>query len=138
MATINDKQYDTATWLAAQVREASPGRTALWNLAGAVGAGKSAVLRKVHELLQHDGLTPILASAPGDQVDAASIALLEMTDQLPAKSMNGESAVVGDIRRSWSDKVQAFARVVDRNAPSIVLLCDEPTRWYHQDEAIFD
>jgi hypothetical protein len=60
MASLNDKQYYTATWLAAQVLDASPGQAAVWNLAGSVGTGKSSVLRKVHAILQDDDLSPIL------------------------------------------------------------------------------
>ena len=138
MSTIDEKQYATATWLAAQVRDADPGPTALWNLAGAVGAGKSSVLRKVREVLE-PGLVPIMASAPGDQVDAAPIALIEMASQLQsANLLHGEMATLSDVSRSWPDKLGAVTGAIERNAHSVVILCDEPTRWYHRDEDLLD
>lgn len=131
MATIDEKQSKVADWLVRRLLEARPGPDALWNIAGAPGAGKTAVLRLVQEALWSHNLIPVLVTAPSGEVDAAPIALLEMADQLHThRLLNGAIAPLSDPTQRWADKMAAITSRVNQNPQSVVLLCDEPTRWY--------
>ncbi|MCY2994680.1 MAG: hypothetical protein NTY19_43485 [Planctomycetota bacterium] len=139
MATIDEKQHSTAGWLARQVRDTKPDRHAVWNLTGAVGSGKTSVLRLIAESLRAERLIPLTVTAPGGEVDAAPIALLEAASQLMAANLlNGESDILSDPTRRWTDKMDAVTAVVNKHHRDIVVLCDEPTRWYHQQESLLD
>ena len=139
MAQIDEKQRATADWLSRQILAAKPDRNALWHLAGTVGSGKTSVLRLVAESLRSAGLLPVMVGAPGGEVDAAPIALLEMAAPLKAaQHLNGETAVLRDPRRTWAEKMDAITTAVNNSLKSVVLLCDEPTRWYHREESLLD
>ncbi len=136
MANLDDKQNATAARLVEQIRDARANSSAVWNLAGTVGTGKTSVLRLVRQMLATD-LVPLMVTAPGDEVDAAPIALLEMAGQLKtANLLNGEMATIDDPSRAWADKFDAVTNVVEKNWERVVILCDEPTRWYHQHKSL--
>jgi tetratricopeptide (TPR) repeat protein len=140
MSSISQKQQNTANWLISRVTATPCDGPRLWNLAGAAGAGKSTVLKLVSEGLKLRGDSiPILATAPAGEVDAASVALLEMADQLQtANLMNGEMARISDPRRPWRDKIESFSAVIRRHSQEIVLLCDEPVYWYESRDSLLD
>jgi len=103
MATIDQKQQRTAHWLVDQVLKAAPNRDAVWNLTGAVGSGKTSVLRLVAESLRQTSLIPVLVTAPAGEVDAAPIALFEAASHLKrAALLNGESDILTDPRHHGS------------------------------------
>ncbi len=140
MAQIDEKQRRTAEWLADQVAKTDANRYALWNLWGSVGSGKSSVLRLVANSLRGQGLVPIIVAAPGGEVDSAPIALLSTASQLEsANLLNGEIAKLADPRRRWTEKLELLTRAVERHFDRVVLLCDEPARWYRSSEsALYD
>lgn len=81
---------------------------------------------------------PILVSAPDGEHDAGPIALLETAGQLVENEiLDGETQVLADPRRSWTEKMATITRAVDRR-DDVVLLCDEPAGWYHRDESLLE
>jgi hypothetical protein len=83
MASINERQQAVASDLVQNLVAAAPGRSAVWNLAGKVGSGKTAVLRLVRRALAaRADLIPVMMSPPAGDVDTASIALLLATEPL--------------------------------------------------------
>ena len=139
MPTLDQKQHDTAGWLVRQLRAARADQSALWGLTGAVGSGKTTVLRRVFEQLSSDHLVPVIVSAPADQIDSAPIALLETATQLNSRGMlKREMGVISDPAARWPDKVTAITNAMDRNRDDLVILCDEPTGWYHFEESLVD
>ncbi len=137
MAQIDEKQRRTAEWLADQVAKTDPNRYALWNLWGSVGSGKSSVLRLVAKSLFDRGFVAIIVAAPGGEVDAAPIALMSTASQLKsANLLNGELAKLTNPRRRWTEKLELLTKAVERNFDKVVLLCDEPARWYRSSESI--
>lgn len=139
MATIDQKQRRTAHWLVGQVREAAADRHAVWNLTGAVGSGKTSVLRLAADSLREESLIPVVITSPAGEVDAAPIALFEAASHLKAANLlNGETDILTDPRRRWADKMDAVTTVLNRHSRDVVILCDEPTRWYHHQESLLD
>lgn len=136
MSALTERQRATAESLASEVLQTPPGPSALWNLTGVVGSGKSTVLRAVAEPLRAAGQVPVVIAAPSGEADAAPIALLEAAGQLKAAGfLNGEIHKVSDPSTPWHDKVDAVTSVFDANYTKIVILCDDPTHWYrHQAE----
>src|ERR1700677_4628001 len=97
MMTLDARQTDTAQEIVETLKVLRPGRNALWQLSGAVGSGKTTVLRRVAELLPYENLTPIFVSAPSGEIDSAALALLETAEQLKSKGLlNGEMSIISD------------------------------------------
>ena len=136
MATINEKQRDFARNLVEQVVRAPSGRDALWNLTGSVGSGKTSVLHLIQESCWAKQTIPLMLTAPGGEVDAGPIALLEAVDQLDAAHLlNGERSAISDPKLRWPDKMAAITAVIERNHNSVILLCDEPSLWHRTPQA---
>ena len=70
MTTLDAKQTDTAEAIVGHLKDLPPGRNALWQLSGAVGSGKTTILRRVAEQLPSEGLVPIYVSAPAGEIDS--------------------------------------------------------------------
>lgn len=139
MPTIDEKQRDTANWLVRQITTSQADRRALWNLSGAVGSGKTTVLRRVAEQLPTKNLIPIHISPPGREIDAAPIALLDIAQQLQNSGLlNGQMALLQDPRNRWEEKMTVVTDAVNSHPRDIVLLCDEPTHWYHFQQSRVD
>ena len=139
MTTLDARQTDTAQEIVETLKVLRPGRNALWQLSGAVGSGKTTVLRRVAELLPYHDLTPIFVSAPSGEIDSAAIALLETAEQLKSKGLlNGEMSIISDPARSWPEKMDVITGVLDNHHQDVVILCDEPTLWYRSNESLID
>jgi len=140
MLTLSERQVDVASTLVERLKDLSPGPSALWNLIGAAGSGKTTILRHVAEELHRDETCiPVLVTAPNRENDSGPIALLETAGQLRAKELlNGEVAILSDPRTCWADKMTAIAEVVHRHREDVVILCDEPALWYQGEESLLE
>jgi len=140
MPTLSERQDQTAVELVRKLHGLTPGRESLLNLTGAVGSGKTSILRRVvDELNREKGWIPVLVTAPNREYDSGPIALLEAAAQLKAsKRLNGEVEILSDPRRCWADKMAAITEVVDRHRGEVVILCDEPTFWYQWEESLLE
>src|ERR1700693_636247 len=108
MATINEKQREFAGKLVEQGLRVPAGRDALWNLTGSVGSGKTSVLHLIQESFWAKETIPLMVTAPGGEVDAGPIALLEAAGQLEAVHLlNGEGSAINNARLRWSEKMAA-------------------------------
>src|SRR5208282_2341247 len=98
MPTLSERQDQTAVQLVRDLHSLAPGRKALLNLTGAVGSGKTRVLRRVvEELHREKRWIPVLVTAPNRENDSGPIALLETAGQLRASELlNGEVAILSD------------------------------------------
>ena len=63
MTTLDAKQTEKAQEIVEHLKALQPDRNALWQLSGAVGSGKTTILRRVAEQLSSKGLVPIYVSA---------------------------------------------------------------------------
>lgn len=136
MLTLDEKQQAKADWFVERLTSRPADRSALWNLTGAVGSGKTTVLRRIADRLQLESLIPILITVPAGEIDAAPIALLETGNQLKNSGLlNGEMTVVSDPKRRWVEKMAVITDAVNRHHEEVVLLCDEPMFWYRLHES---
>lgn len=110
------------------------GQSALWNLTGAVGSGKSTTLRLVEtKLRESKSLIPIHLQAPGE-VDSAPIAILSAATQLKAHQMlNGELERICDPRLTLAEKLTALGPTLEKHRNDVVLICDEPLYWQRKE-----
>lgn len=132
MKPIFQKQNETADWIANEVLGYPPSESAVVNLAGAVGTGKTTVLQLVQDRIQNDKTT-IFLSAPPTEVETSSILLAELSDSLEsAGRLNGEASIVKEPTQRWNDKFEALTRIVDSSPDDFVVICDEPTRWFRR------
>lgn len=141
MSRVTEKQNATAGWIVAQLRNAAPDRNGLINLTGAVGSGKTNILRRVAEQLEvnESGLIPIAITAPSGEVDTPAIALAEIADQLHERGLaNGDLDAVRDPHAGWNDKRGVVEAAITRHNSDLVLLCDEPSRWYRFGASLVD
>lgn len=135
MVTLDEKQVETAKKLVRQVKGLQPDQRALWSLTGEVGSGKTSVLRRVEEQFRLENLIPLTISAPAGELDAGPIALLETARQLKDNGfLNGEMNIISDPKKPWAQKMAAVTDAVNRYHRDIVILCDEPRRWWHDDD----
>ena len=140
MPTLTERQDQTAVELVRKLHDLTPGRESLLNLTGAVGSGKTSILRRVvDELNREKRWIPVLVTAPNREYDSGPIALLETAGQLKASELlNGEVAILSNPRRCWADKMAAITEVVDTHRGEVIILCDEPTFWYERDESLLE
>jgi tetratricopeptide (TPR) repeat protein len=139
MWKLDEKQIDTAKTIARRVSSLRPDQSALWQLSGAVGSGKTTVLRRIAEQLRVEQLIPLTVTAPAGEIDAAPIALIETAGELRSHGLlNGEIGILADPKRRWSEKMAAIIETVERNRDHVVLLCDEPRGWYRLNESQLD
>jgi len=140
MPTLNERQDQTAVQLVRKLHSLAPGRKALLNLTGAVGSGKTSVLRRVvEEVNREKRWIPVFVTAPNKEYDSGPIALLETAGQLSASELlNGEVAILSDPRRCWADKMAAITEVVNKHCEDVVFLCDEPALWYQGEESLLE
>ena len=140
MPTLSERQDQTAVQLVRKLHGLTPGRESLLNLTGAVGSGKTSVLRRVAEELHREKRwIPVLVTAPNRENDSGPIALLETAGQLRASELlNGEVAILSDPRTRWADKMAAITEVVDKHCEDVVFLCDEPALWYQGEESLLE
>ena len=83
MPTLSERQDQTAVQLVRDLHSLTPGRGSLLNLTGAVGSGKTSVLRRVvEEVHREKRWIPVLVTAPNKEYDSGPIALLETAGQL--------------------------------------------------------
>ncbi|MCA9030224.1 MAG: hypothetical protein KDA66_05400, partial [Planctomycetaceae bacterium] len=116
-----------------QSLQSDPGTNAIINLAGAVGAGKTSVLRLTERLFRQRGLQPIFLSAPQADAETSAIVLSDAADSLAsAGSLNGEADILRDPLRRWMEKFEAVTSVVDKEPDRYAILCDEPSHWFRQ------
>lgn len=136
MSTIYEKQHDVAAWIVRQSMSATADSAAVINLRGAVGSGKSTVLRLAAQALRQRDVTALLLTAPAGTAETAAIVLAEAADGLAEMNcLNGESEILRDPKQKWIDKFRAITERIDREPNRFVLLCDEPSRWVHQTTA---
>jgi hypothetical protein len=129
---LQEKQDSTATKLLDRLLSEGPSPEALVNLTGAVGAGKTSIMRLVAEQARHRQKVPVWLTAPQGEVDSAAFALLGAVQDLKSAGVvNGEVADISNPRVGWSEKMELFKRAIEHNAERLVVLCDEPSRWYH-------
>jgi len=110
MPTLDEQQGATAEELVLQVMDLKPDQGALWQLNGAVGSGKTTVLRQVAEQLRLEEWIPLFITAPAGEIDSAPIALLETARQL--KSSGGDKGSFLDLdvlRVVWVRQCRAIA-----------------------------
>jgi len=139
MTVLDEQQHEVADWLANSLKKVPANRRALWQLTGAVGSGKTNVLRLLGPRLLHLGLKPIFISAPADEVDSAAIALLETASQLEAYGLaNGDLAAVRDPKSRWDNKLNAVTTAINKHLHDVAIVCDEPHRWYHTSHSDLD
>ncbi len=140
MPTLSERQDQTAVQLVRKLHGLTPGRGSLLNLTGAVGSGKTSVLRRVAEELHREKRwIPVLVTAPNRENDSGPIALLETAGQLRASELlNGEVAILSDPRTRWADKMAAITEVVNKHCEDVVFLCDEPALWYQGEESLLE
>ena len=140
MPTLSERQDQTAIELVRKLHGLNPARESFLNLTGAVGSGKTSVLRRVvDELHREKTWIPVFVTAPNREYDSGPVALLEAASQLKASQLlNGEVEILSDPRRGRADKMAAITEVVDRHREEVVILCDEPTFWYEGDESLLE
>lgn len=139
MAIIDQKQHDTANWLVTQSLSSEPGTSAVINLAGAVGSGKTSVLRIAESLFRQRGKTPVMLSASSADAETSAIVLAEAADSLSqAGCLNGEADILRDPNRRWLEKFDAVIKMIDEEPDRFVVLCDEPTHWFRQNASEID
>lgn len=135
MPVLDQKQHDTAEWLVTESLKSDPGPSAIINLAGAVGSGKTSVLRTAEQMLRQRRDTLFL-SAPQAGADTSAIVLADAADSLvKAGSLNGQGDILRDPERRWIDKFRAVTEVIDGEPDRYVVLCDEPLRWFRRNES---
>ena len=137
---MSERQDQTAVQLVRDLHSLAAGRKAILNLTGAVGSGKTSILRRVvEELHREKRWIPVLVTAPNRENDSGPIALLETAGQLRASELlNGEVAILSDPRRCWADKMAAITEVVNKHCEDVVFLCDEPALWYQGEESLLE
>jgi hypothetical protein len=96
-------------------------------------------MRLVAKSLRDQGLVPVVVSAPADEVDSAAIALLTTASRMKEEDLlKGELITLTDPRQPWSAKLDALTGALDSHFDRVVLLCDEPGRWYRPSESTLD
>jgi tetratricopeptide (TPR) repeat protein len=139
MAAIDQKQHLTAGWLVTQSLASAANESAIINLAGAVGSGKTSVLRLTERLLRQRSKTPLFLSAPATDAETSAIVLAEAADGLAqAGCLNGAADVLRDPTRRWFDKFDAITKVIGQDPDRFVLICDEPSHWFRQSASEVD
>lgn len=140
MASINERQQAVAQDLVQELVAATSGRGAVWNLAGTVGSGKTSVLRLVRRALAvRTDVVPVMMSPPAGDVDTASIALIDAAIQLEAKGLlTGHMSDLSEPSLRWDAKMAIVTAALEAHADRVIILCDEPTRWYNNRESAMD
>lgn len=139
MQLLDQKQHDTAEWLVTESLNASPGPSAIINLAGAVGSGKTSVLRLAEGMFRQRGLVPVFLSASSADAETSAIVLAEAGDCLArAGSLNGTAEILRDPNRRWLEKFDAVTAVIDNEPDRFAILCDEPAHWFRQSASEID
>lgn len=139
MSVIDKKQHDTAEWLVTESLKSAPGPSAVINLAGAVGSGKTSVMRLAEGLFRQRGRHPIFLSVPFADAETSALVLAEAADSLAkAGSLNGEAEILRDPKRRWLEKFEAVTEVIDNEPDRFAILCDEPSHWFRQSASEVD
>lgn len=131
MQLLDQKQHESAEQLVTQSMTSAPEVSSIINLAGAVGSGKTTVLRLAERLFRQRGLEPIFLSAPFASSETSAVVLAEAADCLfRAGSLNGEAEIIRDPNRRWLDKFQAVTGIIDKEPDRYAILCDDPSYWF--------
>lgn len=131
-----EKQNEVAEAITRDVLGWSPNEFAVHNIAGAVGAGKTSLLRLVGEKIKAENKIPIFLSSPNTDADTGCILLSQIYDSLQANGiLNGQAQVVDDPKRKWKDKFELLTAAVDAASEDVVVLCDEPSYWFNRHQA---
>jgi hypothetical protein len=133
MTGLDEQQQSTAEKLVSESLESLSATSAVINLAGAVGSGKTTVLRLAEELFRQHGVEPIFLSAPFADAETSVTVLADAADSVTmAGILNGEAEILRDPNCRWLDKFRAITGVIDRERDKFVILCDEPFHWFRQ------
>ncbi|MCG5534665.1 tetratricopeptide repeat protein [Ectothiorhodospira mobilis] len=106
-----------------------------WQVRGNHFAGKSTLLRYLANAISEEKrYVPVLLQPPERAPDAGMAALLDVAEALAKAGCLGredlEQLQAADLR--WEEKLDALSRWLEAWADDVVLLCDDPERWYYQ------
>jgi hypothetical protein len=131
MATLDEEQQQAANTLITFLRKAKPGEPVLAQVTGAVGAGKSTIMRIVAAEVRLIGKIPVLIEDIAGEIDSGPMALLSAVDQLEKENVERTDwSILDDPSQPWSSKLAFVKNKIDRHGDSLVLICDEPMNWY--------
>lgn len=131
MTPIYEKQHRTAQWLVNQSLSTALGNDAVTHLTGAVGSGRTSVLRLASEEVKRKGFIPIFLRTSAAEIETGAIVLSEAIDCIASDDLSHEeSGSLRDPHVKWSEKFDLVRRKIDQHAEKYVILCDEPARWF--------
>jgi tetratricopeptide (TPR) repeat protein len=106
-----------------------------WQVRGNHFAGKSTLLRQLARVMAEEkGYVPVLVQPPERAPDAGVVALLDVAEGLAAAGRIDKASLdrLRDAERQWEDKLGEMSQWLEAGANDVVLLCDDPGRWYYQ------
>lgn len=106
-----------------------------WQVLGSPFAGKSTLLRQLAEgMAKDENYVPVLVQPPERAPDAGVAVLLDVAKALAQAGRIGKEELerlrATDIQ--WENKLRELSRWLESGADDVVLLCDDPERWYYQ------
>ncbi len=107
-----------------------------WQVRGGHFAGKSTLLRQLAKKMaaEEEGYVPVLVQPPERAPDAGVAALVDVAEGLAEAGRIDKAGLdrLRDDERQWEDKLGELSRWLESGADDVVLLCDDPERWYYQ------
>ena len=130
MIQIDAIQASATVEIADKILNKPVGESAVVNLAGGVGTGKTTLLKLIREHVSADKTT-IYLGCSRKEVDSSSILLAQLADAISTSPhSNGELHESRNPNQSWQEKFRALSEVVDNHPDDFLILGDEPTRWH--------
>lgn len=115
-----------------------PGSEAVIQIAGAVGSGKTSLLQYVNKLAKETDIKPVFIRAQVEPVDTAATVLSELIDHLLDAEAIEPSELYRDPFVSWDQKFDLVQSAFEDQRDRLLLICDEPSRWFHLGSELSD
>ncbi|HMJ02808.1 MAG TPA: hypothetical protein VK506_07695 [Conexibacter sp.] len=126
---------ELAERLADEIVGHEPGTAAAWQVDGPATAGKSALLRRLSQMLDERACVPLVVAPPAGALDAGPLVLMEIAAGMKSSGLrNGETDMLRDGQRPLSEKVAQVRQWVSDTRDKVVLLYDEPLAWPSRSE----
>lgn len=136
--TLDQQQAETSQEIIERLQELPSSPSSILHMRGSVGTGKTATLRKLSKLAANDFKT-VFVRTQSDPAESGATVLAEMIDSLRIHGiLSREDKTFEDARCPWDDKFALVKEAVNSHQNSLLLICDEPSRWFANGRDITD